>query len=192
MLNFSRTLITLPLLALTIGLCASCHNQQTGSVVTSDKKEKVDKEAPYVEGNKKILQWETEEMELFIKRYHWNMTKTGTGLYIEVLNPGQGERFQEGDRIRVEYQTFLLSGEQIYDSKTNGAKEFTVAKSEEIEALHEAATLLRPGAKARLVIPSYLAYGVSGDGDKVNGRLSVAMTIQVDNAPDYRNLSESK
>ena len=39
--------------------------------------------------------------------------------------------------------------------------------------------ILRPGAKARLVIPSYMAYGVSGDGNKINGRLPVAMTIEI-------------
>ena len=173
-----RVLFLLPLFA---GLLVACHNGQTGTVVDTDKKEKVDKEAPYVEGNKKILQWESEEMELFIKRYQWNMTKTGTGLYIQIINPGSGDLFKEGDIVKMDYQTYLLTGEKIYDSETDGEKIFTVAKSEEIDALHEAVQMLRPGAQARLVIPSYLAYGVAGDGNKVNGRLSLAMTITVKN-----------
>lgn len=163
------------------GLLVSCHNAQTGTVVDDEKKAKVDKEAPYVEGNKKILQWESEEMELFIKRYQWDMQKTGTGLYIQILDPGHGDLFKEGDLVKMDYQTFLLTGEKIYDSQTDGEKIFSVAKSEEIEALHEAAQMLRPGAQARLVIPSYLAYGVAGDGNKVDGRLSLAMTISVKN-----------
>ncbi|MCQ2284496.1 MAG: FKBP-type peptidyl-prolyl cis-trans isomerase [Bacteroidales bacterium] len=177
------TYIALLFFPMLIGVLSSCQNNQTGTVVSDDKKEKVDKEAPYVEGNKKILQWENEEMELFIKRYQWDMQKTGTGLYIQILNPGAGDFFKEDDRVTMEYQTFLLTGEKIYDSQEDGPKTFTIAKSEEIAALHEAAQMLRPGAKARLVIPSYLAYGVAGDGNKVDGRLSIAMTIEIDKQP---------
>ena len=139
----------------------------------------MDKDAPYVEGNKKIVQWESEEIDLFLKRYGWNTTQTGTGLRIEILEPGEGDLFKEGDRVSLDYQTFLLSGEMVYSSDKDGAKEFTVGRSEEITGLHEAMQLLRPGATARLVIPSHLAYGVAGDGDKIKGRVPVAMRVRV-------------
>lgn len=160
-------------------LLVHCHNQQTGEVVSKGDKARNDKYAPYVEGNKKILRWETEEMELFIERYGWKMQRTGTGLYLEVLEPGTGECLREGDIATLDYQTFLLSGECIYSSDKDGTKQFTVDRSEEIDALHEAVKLLKPGAKARLVIPSHLAYGVAGDGNKVIGRQPLAMTITV-------------
>lgn len=164
---------------LTVFCLSACHNKQTGEVVTSNKEEKVDKDAPYVEGNKKILQWENEEIALFIKRYGWKMTKTGTGLYVEILSQGSGDTYKEGDKVTMNYHTYLLSGESVYDSATDGVKEFTVGRSEEITALHEAVQLMNPGTKARLVIPSYLAYGVAGDGDRINGRLPIAMTVEL-------------
>jgi len=164
-------------------LCAitisGCREKGTGSVITTDKKPAEDKEAPYIEGNKKILHWEDEEMNLFIKRYQWDMQRTGTGMYVQILEPGQGDTFQEGDDITLKCKTFLLSGEMVYDSDKDGLKVFKVARSEEIEALHEAALMLRPGARARLVIPSHLAYGVSGDGNRINGRVPIAMTVEV-------------
>lgn len=169
--------ITFALLA--IVLLPACSGRQTGKVVTSSKEEQLDKDAPYVEGNKKILQWENEEIALFVKRYGWKMTKTGTGLYVEILSPGTGENYKEGDKVTLNYHTYLLSGELVYDSNTDGVKEFTVGRSEEITALHEAVQMMNPGAKARLVIPSYLAYGVAGDGDRINGRLPIAMTIEL-------------
>ena len=127
------------------------------------------------------MRMEQEEMELFIKRYNWDMQRSGTGLYYQILNPGQGDLFHEGDMVTLKYRTFLLSGERIYDSESNGVKTFKVARSEEIVALHEIATLLRPGAKVRLVIPSHLAYGVSGDGNKINGRMPIAMIVETMN-----------
>ena len=149
--------------------------------MTTSQEAATDKNAPYVEGNKKIVQWESEEIDLFIKRYGWNTTKTGTGLRIEILDPGKGDLFQEGDRVKLAYKTFLLSGKMVYRSDQDGVKEFTVGRSEEITGLHEAVQMLRPGAKARLVIPSHLAYGVAGDGDRINGRVPIAITLDVIN-----------
>lgn len=157
---------------------AGCHDRETGKVVTSSQTPQEDTEKPYIEGNKEIMRLEQEELELFIKRYGWTMQRSGTGLYYQILDPGHGELFHEGDTMTLKYRTFLLSGERIYDSEHDGIKSFTVARSEEIVALHEIATQLRPGAKARLVIPSHLAYGVSGDGNKINGRMPIAMTVE--------------
>ncbi|MBR4134834.1 MAG: FKBP-type peptidyl-prolyl cis-trans isomerase [Bacteroidales bacterium] len=172
----------LPYFLLTVLLLTGgCHKSKpTGAVVTSSKEPVEDVEAPYVEGNKRIIHLENEEIELFIQRYGWKMEKTGTGLYIQILEEGKGDLFQEDDMVHLQYQTFLLSGEKIYDSKEDGEKVFKVAKSEEINGLHEAVRMLRPGGKARLVIPSYMAYGVAGDGDKVNGREPVVMIVEVE------------
>ncbi len=167
------------LLVSVCGLMVCCDHKATGTVVSSSEGEKGDKDAPYVEGNKNIMRRENEEMQMLIQRYGWQMQRTPTGLYVEVLTPGEGELFREGDRVAMEYRTFLLSGEQIYSSDSNGVKVFVVNRSEEIDALHEVAQMLRPGAKARLVIPSYLAYGVAGDGDKIQGLQPIVMEIRV-------------
>ena len=151
----------------------------TGTVVTSSQEPQEDVEAPYVEGNKRIIHLETEEIEQFIQRYGWKMDKTGTGLYIQILDEGKGDLIKEDDMVHLKYQTFLLSGEKIYDSQEDGEKVFKVAKSEEINGLHEAVRMLRPEGRARLVIPSYMAYGVAGDGDKIDGREPVVMIVEV-------------
>lgn len=167
---------------LTLFVCAlsSCHRQSaTGSVVASSDGEKTEKDDPYVEGNKNIMRRENEEIQMFVKRYGWEMQRTPTGLYIEVLNPGKGELYKENDPVTLEYRTFLLSGEMIYSSDSLGTKHFRVNRSEEIDALHEVVQLLRPGAQARLVIPSYLAYGVAGDGDRIRGLQPIMMEIKL-------------
>jgi FKBP-type peptidyl-prolyl cis-trans isomerase len=169
-------------ITIVLALCSlvACGDQKaTGSVVSSSEEVKEDKDAPYVEGNKNIMRRENEEMQMFIQRYGWQMQRTPTGLYVEVLEPGNGELFKENDRVAMAYKTFLLSGEQIYSSDSNGVKVFMVNRSEEIDALHEAAQMLRPGAKARLVIPSYLAYGVAGDGDRIQGLQPIVMEVRV-------------
>lgn len=167
-------------LAVLVGTFATCRDHGvTGSVVTSSETAEEDKDAPYVEGNKNIMRRENEEMQMFIRRYGWQMQRTPTGLYIQILEPGSGDLYVENDRVAVAYRTFLLSGEQVYCSDSDGVKTFLVNRSEEIDALHEAVQLLRPGAKARLVIPSHLGYGVAGDGDRIQGLQPFMMEISM-------------
>ena len=177
------------LMTLFVSALSSCHRPNaTGSVVVSSEGEKTEEADPYVEGNKNIMRRENEEMQMFVQRYGWNMQRTPTGLYIEVLDPGTGELYKENDPVTLEYRTFLLSGEMIYSSDSLGVKQFVVNRSEEIDALHEAVQLLRPGGKARLLIPSYLGYGVAGDGDHISGLQPIFMEIKlIDNSEPNHN-----
>ena len=147
-----KYLIVITIVLVLFSLAACGDQKATGSVVSSSEEVKEDKDAPYVEGNKNIMRRENEEMQMFIRRYGWKMQRTPTGLYVEVLESGDGELFKENDRVAMAYKTFLLS---------------------------EAAQMLRPGAKARLVIPSYLAYGVAGDGDRIQGLQPIVMEVRV-------------
>ena len=38
---------------------------------------------------------------------------------------------------------------------------------------------MKRGGSAHLVVPSFLAYGVAGDGRRIRGKVSLAMTIEV-------------
>ena len=174
-------LITIILSASMLMSFISCRQKATGVVNVHSSESQEEVFDPYVEGNKRILALETEEIELVIKRHHWNMQSTGTGLYYEILTPGTGSCFLEGDSVAMKYTMALLSGKKIYDSETDGIKTFRVEKSEEIPALHEIAKLVSPGAKVRMVVPSHLAYGVGGDGNKINGREALIMNIEVIN-----------
>lgn len=173
--------ITIFLSVLMLISITACRQKTTGVVNVHSSGPKEAPVDPYVEGNKRILALETEEIELVIKRHQWNMTTTGTGLNYEIIEQGSGKRFMEGDSVSMKYTIALLSGQIIYDSGTDGIKTFRVDKSEEIPALHEIAKLLSPGAKVRMVVPSHLAYGAGGDGDKINGREALIMNTEIIN-----------
>ena len=67
---------------------------------------------------------------------------------------------------------------RLYDGSQD-VEVFTINKTDEIVALHEAMFLLKKGAIARLIIPSHLAYGISGDGDRIIGQHSLVMHIEL-------------
>lgn len=158
---------------------SSCKEKAVTGFVSKPVQEQVEEETPLMRGNRKMITLENEEIDLFIKRYGWNMIKTGTGLRYEVLIQGKGEYLKEGDPVELVFSTQFLTGDTVYTSQMNGNKIFTINKTDEIVALHEAMLHLKRGAKARLVIPSHLAYGISGDGDKIIGQHALVMHIEL-------------
>jgi peptidylprolyl isomerase len=134
---------------------------------------------PFIWGNQKIVELENEDIELFLKRYEWNMKQTDTGLRYEITKKGDGKKIEKREIVTLQYRTFLLTGEEIYNSDNEGLKQFAVEKSEEIAGLHEAVQLMKRGSEARLIIPSHLAYGAGGDGNKIKPYQIIIMKIVV-------------
>jgi hypothetical protein len=166
------------LLASCFLLLVSCNNPTPTGVINSStiKKEKTD---PFILGNQKILELENENIELFLKRYKWKMKQTYTGLRYEITSTGTGKNIEVGEAVTLEYRTYLLNGEEIYNSTDDDVKQFLIEKSEEIAGLHEAIQLMNKGTEARLIIPSHLAYSTSGDGNKIKPYQTIVMKIKI-------------
>lgn len=157
----------------------SCGQKEdnTGTILTNTEQE-TEEEDPFVELNSRAILLENEEIDLYIKRHEWEMKKTGSGLRYMILHEGDGEVPTEGTIVALSYKTYLLTGEEIDNSEKSGLIQFTVNKSEAIPALHEVVQLMKLGSKARIVIPAHLAYGVSGDGNKVGIAQSLMMEFE--------------
>ncbi|MDR1346759.1 MAG: FKBP-type peptidyl-prolyl cis-trans isomerase [Bacteroidales bacterium] len=161
-------------------LCVSCsQNRIDGAFRSATPNPVQEDDRPEIAYNKKKIALENESINLFIKRYGWKPEITSTGLRIEILRDGNGALLKEGDKVVLKYETKLLSGEIVYHWQTDSVKRFIVNKSEEIAGLHEAARQLKLGSKARLIIPSYLAYGLAGDGNRIVGCEPLVMTVEV-------------
>ncbi|MDR3046481.1 MAG: FKBP-type peptidyl-prolyl cis-trans isomerase [Bacteroidales bacterium] len=166
------------LLFVSLFLLACGNPQPTGEVIIQNSGEKEKEEKAYMQGNRRIVELEQEEIDLFLERYQWNVIKTGTGLNIEVLKEGKGAFPIIGDTVVLTYITSLLDGKTLYNSDAEGNKIFVLEKSQEIPALHEAVKLLKKNGKARMVIPSHLAYGSNGDGNKIREYQPLVMYIE--------------
>jgi hypothetical protein len=156
----------------------SCNNPAPTGVIESSSA-KTEDTNPFILGNQKIVELENEDIELFLKRYQWKMQQTNTGLRYELTKKGDGKNIEMGETVLLQYHTFLLTGEEIYNSDEDGVKQFVVEKSEEIAGLHEAVQLMTKGSEARLIIPSHLAYGAGGDGNKIKPYQIIMMKIKV-------------
>ncbi|MBO1883606.1 peptidylprolyl isomerase [Capnocytophaga sp. Marseille-Q4570] len=91
--------------------------------------------------------------------------KTESGLYYKITQYGNGKKPQAGQKVAVHYTGMLLD-KSVFDSSYSRRQplNFTVGVGQVIEGWDEGILLLHEGDKARLVIPSDLAYGASGAG----------------------------
>jgi len=154
----------------------SCHNNKnnTPSVIQNYERETIGI-------NREIVRREHEDIELIAKRYGWNLTRTESGLYYQIVKNTNGEYPKGKNRVKIKGSIMLANGRELYNSKTDGVKEFTVDQSDEPVGLHELVKLMRMGEKANAIIPSHLAYGTSGDGGNVPPAASLIYKIELTN-----------
>lgn len=85
---------------------------------------------------------------------------TGSGLYYAILkaNPS-GKRASTGDEVTFAYTIYKLDNTALDSSKSANMPYFVQGLNSLLPGLQEGMALLRAGEKARLLLPSYLAYG---------------------------------
>lgn len=91
--------------------------------------------------------------------------ETASGLRYKILEKGTGKQATKGAGVSVHYKGQLVDG-SVFDSsyKRKEPIDFTVGVGQVIKGWDEGILLLQVGDKARLVIPSDLAYGSAGAG----------------------------
>ncbi len=90
---------------------------------------------------------------------------TTSGLQYILVEEGHGEQPEKGHILVVHYSAYLSDG-TLFDSsvKRGEPMRFVLGAGQVLEGLDIGFSLLRKGSKARLIIPSYLAYGDEGEG----------------------------
>ena len=129
--------------------------------------------------NKERIAAEDDQIDAYVNRFGYKMQSTETGLRYMVLDPGKGERPQMMSVVKLKYKIELLDGTYCYSSDSSGVLEIKLGQSEEPTGLQEGLTKLNEGGKALFIVPSYLAYGLTGDGNKIVGAQSLIYHVEL-------------
>lgn len=98
------------------------------------------------------------KIERFIEKKDWNMNKSESGLYMEVLQEGNGdEPVISGSIVSIAYKGTLLNG-KVFDRRT-AEKPLESELRGLIMGFREGLLGQKKGAKIRLVVPPQLGYG---------------------------------
>ena len=121
-----------------------------------------EKENTYLEERKQL---EIDDREAYIEKNNIEIEPTESGLYYLETKEGTGVQPKAGDKVKVHYQGDLLNGITFDSSWKRGTPiEFTLGTGSVIKGWDEAIAMMKEGGTAKLIIPSNLAYGETGNG----------------------------
>jgi FKBP-type peptidyl-prolyl cis-trans isomerase FkpA len=134
-----------------------------------------------------------EAIERYVSENSITTQKATSGLQYVIDVPGQGPKPQQGDTVKVNYTGYLLDGKVFDTSLEELAKkhnihnplrpyepiEFQLGAGQVIQGWDEGIMLLSKGSKARLFIPSTLAYGERAMGDSIPANAVLLFEVEL-------------
>ncbi|MGD9418920.1 MAG: FKBP-type peptidyl-prolyl cis-trans isomerase [Verrucomicrobiota bacterium JB025] len=129
-------------------------------------------------GNPNEIRAESEE---FLKknRMKEGVVETESGLQYEVIDPGEGASPTEWSTVDVNQRILLVDGTVIKDTyRTPDHDRFTM--EEAIAGLKEGLPLMKEGGRFRFVVPTDLAWGKRGAGDKIGPYAALVFDIRLE------------
>jgi FKBP-type peptidyl-prolyl cis-trans isomerase len=109
------------------------------------------------------------------------------GVFIKTEKPGNGVKIDTAMEVTVNYTGSLLNG-KVFDSNVDslfehsGPFKFVVGSRSVIEGWDIALLEMKVGEKAKIYIPSHLAYGINGSGPVIKPFSHLIFEIEVLNA----------
>jgi FKBP-type peptidyl-prolyl cis-trans isomerase len=108
-----------------------------------------------------------------------NVKVTPSGLQYKVLAPGKGTRKPTwASTVQVRYKGSLIDG-KVFDETTPAEPPAEFEAGGVIKGWQEALTMMTEGEKWNVVIPSDLAYGCKGKGDKIKSDQVLVFDIEL-------------
>ncbi|MEI6123891.1 MAG: FKBP-type peptidyl-prolyl cis-trans isomerase [Bacteroidota bacterium] len=160
---------------LVVAYFAGCGNNSIKNITDDSHKIKNN----LVNVNKTLVSKEDDDIENYIERHEWTMNKTGTGLRYQIYFKGNGAQPKGNEKVIIKFVVNLINGTECYNSKNDGLKLFELGKAEVENGLEEGIMLMHVGDRAKMIIPSHLAYGLLGDENKIPKRATLIYDVEL-------------
>jgi len=131
------------------------------------------------EVNRLMANSEDDQIDDYVVRMGWKMSKSPTGLRYWIYKSGTGLKAEPLSFVRFNFKVELINGFICYDSAVDGFQEIQLGKSTAPGGLEEGLSMMKVGDKAKLILPSHLAFGLLGDQDKIPTRAILIYDIEI-------------
>ncbi|MDQ6756459.1 MAG: FKBP-type peptidyl-prolyl cis-trans isomerase [Bacteroidota bacterium] len=152
-----------------------------------------------VRASKKIMEQVTKQLQTdapqlkiddkilsdYIAAHKLSATKAPFGTYVVITNPGVGENINDSSVAVVNYTGKTLDG-KVFDSNTDSAFGHKEPIDIDISRMGgviigwtDGLKLMKKGSKGMFLIPSSLAYGTKGSGDKIKPNENLIFDIEI-------------
>jgi len=121
---------------------------------------------------------EKAEMDKYLADNKIKAKPTASGLIYIETKKGSGDSPKETDIVKVHYTGKLLDG-TVFDSSVQRGEPIEFPLNQVIRGWTEGLQLMKKGGKATLVLPSSIAYGPQGAGDKIAPYSSLVFEVEL-------------
>ena len=159
----------------------SCNRPYQEQIVYKSNNEATDF---FIDANKNIIQNEESKIDSLVKRLTVPFLSHPTGIrlfidkdssLIENINYPK-----KGDVVIVEYSCVVFDSiETLVDDDLIDTLSFKIGHSKQMKGLNYAIKLLQIGDKAKIIIPSYLGFGMSGYGKTVPPYSTLLLNVKL-------------
>jgi FKBP-type peptidyl-prolyl cis-trans isomerase FkpA len=133
-----------------------------------------------IEATKKMFQREEYKILEFIKMDSLHAYETSSSGFWYTYNTkieAKEATPKSGDIVELDYDIRNLNDSIFYSKKHLGIKNYKVDKEDFISGIQKGIKLMKVGETITFVIPSYNAFGISGDGDKIGINQTIKSTV---------------
>lgn len=118
--------------------------------------------------NRELALQEAIDIRLFVERQSaLSFDTTGSGLHIAMVVDSVGPVAVPGQKAYVHFRMSMLDGTLCYENSPLKLNAFNVDRSDIETGVQEAIKHMSVGDSARIVVPSHLGHGLTGDMRKI-------------------------
>lgn len=129
---------------------------------------------------KTLAQEENIDIKIYLETHKkLPMTETGSGLRYAIYEHGNGPLAETGMLAEVKFKICRLDGKLCYQTDSLETETFKIDKADIESGVQEAIKLMHVGDKARLIVPSHLAHGISGDFDRIPPLTTLVIDLEL-------------
>ena len=135
-----------------------------------------------IEANRTIIQNEENKIDSILVHSTTIFIKDSSGirLFIEPNNHTFDTKPKDGDNVLIAYNCVLFEDHSlINDDILIDTISFQIGYSKQMRGLNYAIKRMKTGDKAKIVIPSYLGFGMSGYGKTVPPYSTLLLNVQL-------------
>jgi len=138
----------------------------------------------FIHANKKIIRNEEVKIDSLISEVSMPFFRDSTGIRFLIDSYSNFvDSFIypiDGDVVSIAYNCFVFDDvENIYDSYLTDTIRFKIGYSKQMRGLNYGIKLLQIGDKAKIIIPSYLGFGMSGYGKSVPPYSTLLLNVKL-------------
>jgi FKBP-type peptidyl-prolyl cis-trans isomerase len=161
-MNLNRlSLFTLLIILLSSHSCKENTSKKTETLTDQEIRDKL------IEFNKNKVKAEDEIISDYVMENYPDAQTTSTGIRYQIYSISDAPKLQNEEVAIVDYRIHLLGGEEIYSTKESGPEKIRIGHEDVPAGVHESLLLMAPGDSAIFVMPSYRAYGFTGEAGNV-------------------------